>query len=203
MTGARLFVRSRRWHVVLLVIAATSALVAVVGHYTYTLHPRGALIITVAGQLPVVPAIAIQATLEPGLHRQELTAVRRLRRWHVLHVTVLAAAGTLGILIATGAAGGTLETLGANPGTALARNFLALLGAALVGAFIFGPVFAWIVPMAWMILPSLVIAQPEQDPVGILTLTTQDGSATVPLLFAGAIWIVGVALASAAPRYRG
>lgn len=203
MTGARLFIRSRRWHVTLLVIAATSALIAVVDHYTYTLHPRGALIITVAGQLPVIPAIAIQATLEPGLHRQELTAVRPLRRWRVLHVTVLTAASMIGILLATGAAGRTLETVGTSPGTALVRNFLALLGAALVGAFIFGPVLAWTVPMAWMILPSLVIAQPEQDPVGILTLTTQDGSATGPLFFAGAIWIVGVALASAAPRYRG
>ena len=200
MTGVGLFILSRRWIVVVLISAITAALVFGVGQTMYSLTPRASYMIAVAGQLPVIPAIAIQATLQAGLHQQESTTSRGLRRWRLAHIAVLTLIAAVFLWIACSAAATTWTGIDPANTTAIVRNLLALVGASLIGASLFGSLFAWTLPVAWLIVPYLLFNRASDDPTGILTLTGQDGVAFVPFAFACGIWAIGMGLAASDVR---
>lgn len=178
-----------------IICIATAALLMLVGQATYTLTPRGAFVLAVAGQIPVIPAVAIQATLHPGLQQQEDMAARSPRPWRFAHIAVLTGVATACIVAAVSIIETFSDGSDAASGLALVRNLLALSGAALVGASLIGRSFAWVIPLGWIVVPYLFIPRPGDDPIGIFTLTSQEGNAVVPLIFTGFIWTLGVALA--------
>lgn len=194
MTGAQLFITSRRWLVVAGVSLATGLLLWAAGHATYTLIPRGEFPIAVAQQVPLLPAIAIQATLHPGLHTKELVSSRSLRPWRGAHIIILTTAAAVAIVLGTALAAAVSVPPEFANAAALVRNLLALTGAALIASAVVGQWFAWTVPLAWLVLPYLFIPRPSEDPIGILTLTAQDGDEAIPFAVACAVWSAGAVL---------
>lgn len=198
MRGLVLFARSRRWVTVTLLATVAALLVLACGPLSYSLNPRGGYLVTVASQIPLIAAIAIQASLASPLERQEHQAARAMGRLRFLHVVAL----TLIAAVALGFAAtqlqpttGTARSLDAHIGpVALVRNLLAFTGSALVGSSVVTPRFAWIFPLAWAILPFVALPNPQADQTGLLTLAAQHDDAFGPFATAMIFWIVGTAL---------
>lgn len=191
MRNLRRYATSRRWLTVTLICIVAACLVWAVGGTTYTLLPRSEFPLAIAGQIPAIAAIAVQVTSSSVLEQQETTAARSMRLWRLAHVVVLTTVAAAGFIVASSFVHADFDT-----GLALVRNTLAFTGAALIGAALIGPWFAWTVPVAWMILPYLIVARPSEDPVGILTLISQNGDQFIAFVTAVAVWLLGTSLAT-------
>lgn len=173
---------------------ATAAAIYACGPLGYSLNPSNGYLIAVATQLPLIPAVAIQATLldSSSRQREELSA-RNIGWFRVAHVVLLTA-------LAASASGITASYLTVGPEAvaaadvgsfALVRNVLALTGCALVSGYLLGVNLGWICPLAWAVIP-FVVTRPEADADGIITLLGQPDDEFLPALFAAGIWIIGV-----------
>lgn len=200
MTGVLLFARSRRWLVNLAIGLITCALIVACGPLSYALNPRDGYQVAIAAQLPLLPAISIQASLATSLRSREAQSVRSLTAWRFAHVILLTlAAAILAGVAATqiqpppGAPLDAYEPLGS---LALARNTLALIGAALMCAAITGPKFGWALPLAWAILPFVALPSVRSDPSGVFTLLMQPDDSFPSFVAAIAAWTIGAFLAA-------
>lgn len=197
--GFFLFTRTRRWIQCLGITVLSGVLIVLCGPVSYELNPQGGYLIAVAAQIPLIPAIAIQSSVNAGLGERERYAVRSTRKLRLLHLITLASASLLLLGIASRwleAPESIMSNGYADLGPlAIGRNLIALLGAALIGASIFGQAFGWIIPLAWAILPFLVLPDPRDDDLGLLTLIMQGEEAFLPLIFAMGICALGVLLA--------
>jgi hypothetical protein len=201
--GARLFIRSRRWTAVTATTLVAAGLIVMCSPLNVMLNPRGGYLIAVAAQVPVIPAIAIQAALASPLPRQDQLARRRLSPWRLSHVVGLTAfaAGAIAVA-AVPFAGAEVDAYAHQGAIALVRNLLAMTGAAHIGAAIVGPRFGWVLPLSWLVLPFLFLPTRLADTAGVLALIVQGDDAVVPLAVACTTWVVGVALASIDARIR-
>lgn len=203
MIGAILFARSRRWASVALTTLVAAGLILMCGPLNYSLNPLGGYLIAVAAQIPVMPAIAIQAGLASPLTRQEEYARRRLSPWRLSHLLVLTAFAASAIAVAAVPfASSDVDAYAHQGPTALVRNLLAMAGAALIGAAVFGPRFGWVLPLSWLILPFLFLPTPHTDHTGLLALVVQGDDAVAPLIVACVVWVIGVVLAARDVRVR-
>jgi len=197
MTGIRLFARSRRWNTVIVISAMSAALIVLCGPLNYALNPRGGYLIAVAAQIPVLTAIAIQASLASPLPRQDALSYRSLNPYRLTHVVALTAVAAVAIAIAAVPLSAVDPGANTHQGAlALIRNLLALTGAALIGAALLGPRLGWLLPVSWLILPFLVLPGPNADPTGLLTLAIQGDDAVLPNAFACLVWTIGTTVAT-------
>ena len=203
MTGALLFARTRRWPLCLTLIALTGIAIIACGPLSYTLNPAGGYRVAAAAQAPLIAALTIQGALTPALPRQEQQAARSLHAWRLLHIAGLTAIAAAVVAIAalfltppTDVMVNANVPLGP---IALVRDLLAFTGAALTAATLIGPNLAWVIPLAWAIIPA-TLTGPDPDPTGILRLPTQPDLAPIPLLAAASIWALGTTLATTRPR---
>jgi hypothetical protein len=196
LIGARLYIRTRRWVMVIAISALAAAMIMLCGPMNYSLNPAYGYLVKVAVQIPVLPAIAIQASLASPVGQQELSGSRDLSNWRLVHMVFLTAIAALFLGLAIAPLATNVEAHSTQGVVAIVRNLLALTGAGLIGSAIFGPRLAWLVPVTWLIVPFLFVPRPTADLTGVLTLIGQDDIAFVPFVAACAVWAVGVALAS-------
>lgn len=196
MRALLLFARGRHWLAVSLICLGSGVLLLVGGSLNYSLNPRGGYLVTVAAQVPIFAAIAIQASLASPLNQVERAAARPIGRWLFLHLCSLTLVAIVALTIAASFLPSSAEHGVIPPGAVgLGRNLLAFTGVGLIGAAIFGPLIGWTLPLAWAILPYVALPNPSYDPSGLLMLATQPDEAFMPLLVALVIWSVGIGLA--------
>ena len=196
MRALLLFARGRHWLAASLICLSSGLFLLGCGSLSYSLNPRGGYLVTVAAQVPIFAAIAIQASLASPLNRVERAAARPIGRWLFLHLCSLTVVASAGMSIAASFLPSTAEHGVIPPGAVgLGRNLLAFTGVGLIGAAIFGPLIGWILPLAWAILPYVALPNPSYDPSGLLMLATQPDEAFIPFFVALVIWSVGVGLA--------
>ncbi|MFD6055592.1 hypothetical protein [Agromyces sp. NPDC060279] len=189
-----LFIRTRRWPAVVATIAAAALLTVACGPLAVALNPTGEGLVRVALLIPLLPAVAIAAAFESALPAQEAVAARRLRLERAAHLVLLTglAVGLLaGASTLIPAPEGSASLIGHGP-ISVVRNTLALTGTALLGYRFLGPQAGWVPPVAWVIIPPLLMPRPDQDPGRLFTLVTQPDRALEPFTLALGIWVVAL-----------
>ncbi|WP_437583428.1 hypothetical protein ACSAGD_14210 [Paramicrobacterium sp. CJ85] len=191
-----LFFRARRWVPASIVIFITAVLVVLCGPLNYTLNPRSGYLVGVAAQLPILPAVTIQATVTSrALRAKEGTSARKLTNWRLAHIVCLTALAALSLGLAAIPLTASALTGPADQGAvAIVRNLIALTGAALLGATFLGPNLAWVFPLTWTILPFVFLPGSPSGLTAIVTLVAQPDSSYAPSVFAIVLWSVGLAL---------
>lgn len=207
MNGLLLFARTRRWPLCVALTLATGLLIVACGPLSYTLNPDGGHRVAAASQVPLIAALTIQGALAPALHRQELQAARALEPWRLLHILGLTAVASAVLAFAAlfiqPPAGALLNAIAPLGPIALSRDLFAYTGLALTTAALIGPALAWLLPLAWAILPAAVLRPSQPDPTGLLRLPAQPDDAVIPLIVAIAVFVLGAALATNQTRLPG
>lgn len=194
MRGMVLFIRTRRWPAVVATIAAAALLTVACGPLAVALNPTGEGLVRVALLIPLLPAVAIAAAFERPLPAQEAVAARRLRLEGAAHLVLLTglAVGLLaGASTLIPAPEGSASLIGHGP-ISVVRNTLALTGTALLGYRFLGPQTGWVPPLAWVIIPPLLMPRPDQDTTRLFTLITQPDRAFEPFALALGIWVAAL-----------
>ena len=195
MIGLKLFARSKRWFFNTVAAVVCGILIVACGPLGYALNPEGGYRVALSAQVPLLAAVTIQASMATSLHAQEAQSARRMTVWRLFHVIALTLlAATIIAIAATQLqppSGVMLNGFSALGPGALARNLVALTGAGLICSTITGPAFAWVLPVAWAIVPFLMFSSPDDDSSGVLTLLVQPDSAFLPAIVAIAAWTLG------------
>lgn len=192
--ATRLFARTRRWGVVLLVVVASGLLVIACGPLRIAMSPDGQSLVLVAMMIPVLPALAIAASLESPLRLQEMSAARSLLGFRVLHVVGLCALAC----VVLGFAGSFLSK-GDGPApdqgsVSIVRNSIALVSLGLVSYRVIGPRFGWLPPMLLVVVPPLIYPRVQQDQTQIVTMLYQADSSFTPFVATIGLGIGALAL---------
>lgn len=195
MTGLVLFAATRRTVLALLLIVLSALLVVACGPLAYSVRPSGGYLTSVSGQVPLLAAIAVQASAITPVPWKERTAARSLVGSRTLRILLLTGiAATIFALAATEVQppeGVLLNGRAPLGSVALVRNFLALLGSALLFSSAAGPAFGWIVPVFWCVLPAILFDNLNSDPLGVATLVAQPDEAFLPFCVAVCLWAGG------------
>jgi hypothetical protein len=186
-----------------IVIALISAgLIDVCGPIAYSLNPLGGYLVAVAAQIPLVSAVATQASLTSANPIQDRYSARRLGVWRLIHYLAMTSVAGVAVGLAASALRVSPESQLSSYsdfGTvAEVRNLLALTGAAFVGVSAFGGAFGWTVPLAWTTLPFVLSRGANSDSTGLLTLVIAPDTAFIPMVAALVTFVVGAALAASA-----
>lgn len=192
MTGLRLFLRTRRAVLNVVVIFGAAFLVMMCGPVAVGLVPQESSLTRVAMMVPLIPATVIAASSVSSLPIQEGNGVRNIHRWGLAYVASLTA-----LLVAALCFSGvqlpppdaTTHDQGA---VSVVRNGFALVGAALIGYRLLEHRGGWVLGLAWVILPPQVLPRPQNDPVGLFTLITQPDLSANAFVWALGVWVLGV-----------
>ena len=194
MSGVLLFARARRWPTNLGLAGVVGALIVLAGPVYYSLNPDRGPLVAIIAQLPLVSAVALQATGVSPMAAQERHPGRSMRGHRVLHhvaVTVLVSL-ILGIAASASEAHGTPggEPVGA---ATVVRDLLAFTGAAMIGGAVLGAPLGWVLPSAWAILPLLLhTSTTAEDPVA--SLVVQPDGSLPALVTAVVVWLAGLVI---------
>jgi hypothetical protein len=181
---------------VIVISAVAAVMIVLCGPMNYSLNPVYGFLVKVAVQVPLLPAIAIQASLASPVGQQEISGSRDLGTWRLAHVVVLTAIAACFLGLAGMPLAADVVAHSTQGSISVIRNLLALTGAGLIGSVVLGPRLAWLFPVTWLIVPFLFIPRPTADLTGVLTLVGQDDAAFVPFVAACSVWVIGTALAS-------
>lgn len=202
MTGALLFIRSRYWLANIAIALISAGLIDVCGPIAYSLNPLGGYLVAVAAQIPLVSAVATQASLASATTVQDRYSARHLGVWRLIHYVAMTSVAGIAVGLAASALNvspeSQLSSYSDFGAVAEVRNLLALTGAAFIGASAFGGAFGWTFPLAWATLPFVLARGANSDSTGLLTLVIAPDAAFIPMVAALVTFVVGAALAASA-----
>ncbi|WP_435740152.1 hypothetical protein [Clavibacter nebraskensis] len=203
MSAIALFGRARRWRTNVIVFIIVGALIVLCGPVYYALNPNGGYLVSIAAQLPLIPAVVIQATSLSPMAAQEGQASRPLRKYQAFNYLILTAAAAVPLGIAAyfyTPLAGEEQTGGYDLGPiTVIRNLIALIGAGFIGASLIGASLGWVIPAAWAILPYVLLTATSSDNE-FITLVVQPDDSFNALAIASVVWLIGLVAASGTRR---
>lgn len=191
MSGVNLFLRARRSAAVALIATATGILIWLCGPIAISLHPTDSALNRVSAMLPVAPAILLTASLNTPLAAKERLSGRNLETLRLSHTLIQST-----IIITLCSLGSWQLPPGDQGMVSTSRNAAALIGSSLLGNAILGPRIGWLISLAWVIIPPLLIPRPYLDPSQLFTLISQPDDSFHAFIYAIVIWILGISAAS-------
>jgi hypothetical protein len=192
--GVVAFGRVRRWGIVVATSLVSAVVIVLCGPVRYSINPNDGYLVAVVAQIPVITAIAFQAASISPLRTAERRAARPLRRFRGASYVLLSVVTAAMLASAASLLGKSAVTDGFGA-FAVVRNLCALIGASFVGASLLGRSLGWCLPLAWTVLPYVLLTQ-ESSKHEVLALVTQPDSSYAATLAAGLLWGVGLVVVS-------
>lgn len=197
------FTRTRRWRTNIAASIIVGALIVLCGPVYYALNPNAGYLVSIAAQLPLIPAVIIQATSMSSMSAQERQASRSLAKYRACNYVLLTAAAAIPLGIAAylyAPLVGEQQTGGYDLGpVTVIRNLIALIGAGFIGASVIGSSLGWIIPSAWAILPYVLLTATSTSN-SFITLVVQPDDSFTAFMVALGIWFGGLLAASGGRR---